>query len=146
MQGLGLSKLATVYLIFGVISKLIMQFPMIALFKVYGPLISTTMATILMVYLNFRKIHLETHINTKKITRRALLLSLLTLIMTIGALVIRNILYLFLDPKQRIDAFIIVLITTIVGSLLYLILALKTTIADHLLGERANLIRHWLPF
>ncbi|MDR1521340.1 MAG: polysaccharide biosynthesis protein [Streptococcaceae bacterium] len=146
LQGLGLSKMATVYLAFGMILKLIMQFPMIALFKVYGPLVSTTIATILMVYLNFRKIYHKTHVNIKKIKRRALLLCLLTFIMSIGTLVIRNVLYLFLDPEQRISAFIIVFIVTIVSSLLYLILALKTTIADHLLGERVNVLRRWLPF
>ncbi|MDR1013315.1 MAG: polysaccharide biosynthesis protein [Lactobacillales bacterium] len=146
LQGLGLSKLATVYLGFGMIVKLVMQLPMIALFKVYGPLVSTTFAVSLMLYLNFRKIHLKTHVNVTKLVRRALLLCLLTFFMSVGTLIVRNILYLFLNPEQRISALIIVLFTTIVGSLIYLVLALKTTIAEHLLGKRVNVLRHWLPF
>ncbi|MDR0690951.1 MAG: polysaccharide biosynthesis protein [Streptococcaceae bacterium] len=146
LQGLGLSKMATIYLIIGMVIKLALQFPMIALFKVYGPLLSTTIAVFLMLYLNFRKIHLETHVNVKKLVRRAILLCLLTFIMSIATLALRSILYIFLDPEQRISALIIVLLATIGGGAFYLLLALKTTIADRLLGERVKVLRKWLPF
>jgi O-antigen/teichoic acid export membrane protein len=146
LQGLGLSKLATIYLATGMAIKLVIQLPMIVLFKVYGPLVSTTIAASVMVYLNFRKIHFKTHVNVQKLLRRGLLLCLLTFIMSIATLALRNILYLFLDPEQRISALIIVLIAAVGGGLIYLLLTLKTTIADRLLGERVKTIRQKIPF
>jgi O-antigen/teichoic acid export membrane protein len=146
LQGLGLSKLATIYLAVGMAIKLVIQFPMIVLFKVYGPLVSTTIAASLMVYLNFRKIHLKTHVNVQKLLRRGLLLCLLAFIMSIATLALRNILYLFLNPEQRISALIIVLIAAIGGGLIYLFLTLKTTIADRLLGKRVKTIWQKIPF
>lgn len=146
LQGLNLNAKAINYLMIGMFVKVILQFPMIALFKVYGPLVSTTIGMGLMAYLNFQKICLETRLDARKLAKVCRPLFFITIVMIASSLLARFILCIFLNPDRRTSSFMLLLLVSFVGGGVYLFLAFKFRIADRLLGKRVERLRRWLPF
>ncbi|MDR3156774.1 MAG: polysaccharide biosynthesis protein [Lactobacillales bacterium] len=146
LQGLSLNSKAIRYLVLGMFVKIILQFPMIVLFKVYGPLVSTTIGMGLVAYLNFRKICLETRIDARKLVKACRPLFFITIVMVISTLLTRSALYIFLNPDRRISSFMLLLLISFVGGSVYLFVAFKFRIADRLLGKRIERFKRWLPF
>jgi len=146
MQGMNLNQVAIKYTLIGSVVKLALQFPMILLFKVYGPLISTTIGMVVIFHLSFKKIREETQIDMRKIGKRSLLFLILSLVMSTAVFVVRTILYLFLSPDQKLSSFIITIVSIIFGVLIYLLLTMKSGIAERILGRRINKIKKFLPF
>ncbi|MFV0557262.1 MAG: oligosaccharide flippase family protein [Enterococcus sp.] len=144
LQGLYENKVAIQYLAIGLAIKLVLQYPFIRAFEVYGPLLTTMIAFAVVGYLNLRKLHEISRFNFKFTARRILLISLLTLIMFVVALFSRLLLGTFLDIDSKSQSFIMVLLVGAIGGGLYGYLALKVRLADQLLGSAADKIRRKL--
>ncbi|MDR2465564.1 MAG: polysaccharide biosynthesis protein [Streptococcaceae bacterium] len=145
LQGMYQNRITVKYLAFGLITKLIFQFPCVYFFEVYGPMISTFIGFAVSCTLITRLIRRVSFVNFKKIWKRVFLLVLMTVIMGIVTIIMSRLLHLFLSPDKKLTAFIIVLISAISGGGVYMYLALATKIADKLLGNRVVRIRNKLP-
>lgn len=141
LQGLYENDKAVKYLLIGFVLKIILQVPMIYLFEAYGPAISSGVSMAVAGYLTAREIYRITRFNVGFTARRVLLIVILGLIMTLGALIIRQVLYIFLSPAVKGQSFIIVMIVGIVGAAIYMYLSLKLRLADRLLGNKMEGLR-----
>lgn len=138
------SRKAVLYSIYGFILKVVLQLPMIYLFKVYGPIIATNLALLLSIVLMYRHLHRTTRFNHKVTIKNALLATLMTLIMAVPVLLTKWGLGLVLSADSRLGSVLYLLMCGGVGIAIYGYLALKTHSLDKLLGTRAESLRQKL--
>ncbi|SJZ60294.1 Membrane protein involved in the export of O-antigen and teichoic acid [Pilibacter termitis] len=134
LQGMYQNRITVKYLMVGLVVKIIVQFPAVKLFEVYGPIISTFVGFGVSCYLITRHIRKVSRVNLSKVTRRTILLLILTLIMALLSFIAKQIFGIFLDDTHKFSSFILVMLTAFVGGGAYLFLSLSTRIADRLLG------------
>ncbi|MBM7690118.1 polysaccharide biosynthesis protein [Enterococcus ureilyticus] len=144
LMGMYENEAAIKYFALGLVLKLIVQYPSIRLFEVYGPLIATMIGFSLSCFLIMRKIKKVSHFNFGLTLRRGLLIFLITLVMMIAAIVMRQFLYLFLDPSRKFQSFLIIMIVAAFGGAVYGYITLKLRLADKLLGAGVGKIRRKL--
>lgn len=144
LQGLYRNKATIVYLLVGILVKLLAQYPVIRLFETYGPLISTALGLGVSSILMTRLIYKITNFDYKLTLRRVLLIFILGTVMLLATLLTRTLLYQFLSPEHKFQSFIIIIITVFVGVAVYGWLGLKTRLADSLMGPKVSKIRRKL--
>ncbi|MGK0551180.1 putative polysaccharide biosynthesis protein [Enterococcus faecalis] len=142
LMGMYENKAAMKYLGIGLLVKLLIQFPCIRLFEAYGPLLASMIGFTVSCYLILRKIRMVTRFNFTMTVRRTLLMFIITMIMVILAVIFRQVLYLFLDPSRRFQAFLIVLLVAAAGGAFYGYAMLKIRLADKLLGKNVVKLRN----
>jgi O-antigen/teichoic acid export membrane protein len=141
LMGMYENKAAMKYLGFGLAVKLIVQYPCIRLFEVYGPLLASMIGFSVSCYFILRKIRQVTRFNYTMTIRRTILMLLVSLTMVVLVVVFRQFLYLFLNPNRRLQAFLIVLLVAIAGGAFYGYTMLKIRLADKLLGKNVKKLR-----
>lgn len=144
LQGLYENKKAMLFLGIGFIIKILLQYPLIWLFEVYGPLLATGIAFLVSAILTTREIHKITGFNFSLTARRTLLIMILTTVMALVASLVKWLMYLGLNPASKSQSFIIVMVVAGVGAAVYGYLGLKLRLADKLLGDRIAGIRRRL--
>lgn len=144
LQGMYHNKEAVVYFFIGLIVKLLLQYPTIRIFQVYGPLVSTSIALGITCWLNVRKMARKGHFNVTLTLRRTLLIALLTLVMVIAAWLARQMFGLVLSSESKIQSFILSMLVAAVGGGVYVYIALKLRLAEKLLGSSMIRLRRKL--
>lgn len=144
LQGLYENKQAMKFLGIGFIVKVVLQYPFIAMFHVYGPLLATAACFLVAAYLTTVHIKRMTDFDIILTLKRTLLILALSLFMTLVAFLTRSLLYIFLSPDSKIQSLILVLIVGGVGMVVYSYLSLKIKLADRLLGDKVAGIRRRL--
>ncbi|NBA62579.1 putative polysaccharide biosynthesis protein [Enterococcus mundtii] len=140
LQGMFENKAAIQYLLVGFLVKLVLQYPAIRIFEVYGPLLATMIGFIISCSLILKKIHQVARFNRKFVWRRTLLIFILTLLMLLAAGLTKMIFGMFLSQDSKFQSLILIVLVAGVGGLVYTYLALKLRLADKLLG-RQGMIR-----
>ena len=79
-----------------------------------------------------------------RIVRRCVLILILTLLMLVVAVIVRQVSYLVLDPSSRWSALAICLLTAGAGGFVYFYLSLKIRLVDKLVGPQARKWRRQL--
>lgn len=140
LQGMFENKAAIQYLLVGFLVKLVLQYPAIRIFEVYGPLLATMIGFIVSCSLILKKIHQVARFNRKFVWRRTLLIFILTLLMLLAAGLTKMVFGMFLSQDSKFQSLILIVLVAGVGGLVYTYLALKLRLADKLLG-RQGMIR-----
>lgn len=140
LQGLSENGMAIKYLILGIIIKLAVQLPMIQLFKVYGPLLATNIGLLITVWLSLKHLRVRYHYNANRTGRRFVGIAAFSLLMFLLVTLIVEVGGKFIDPTRRITAMILVVIAVIFGGGFYAFLALKTSLAQKILGSKVEKI------
>ncbi|MGA5592586.1 putative polysaccharide biosynthesis protein [Enterococcus mundtii] len=140
LQGMFENKAAIQYLLVGFLVKLVLQYPAIRIFEVYGPLLATMIGFIVSCSLILKKIHQVARFNRKFVWRHTLLIFILTLLMLLAAGLTKMIFGMFLSQDSKFQSLILIVLVAGVGGLVYMYLALKLRLADKLLG-RQGMIR-----
>lgn len=141
LQGMFKNKELLVELAIGFILKLVIQYPCIRLFEIYGPIISTTIAFLVTDMLIFRSIYKATDFDIKQFMKRLALILGMTLVMGIVTYSVHSILSLFISRIHRMGAIITFVICMGFGVMTYAYLVLKTRIGDVLLGAKMASLR-----
>jgi O-antigen/teichoic acid export membrane protein len=144
MQGIGENVLAVKYFAIGAIVKFIFQFPMVAIFSAAGSLISTAIGFTVVNWLILRHINQEYGLNYDRISAfigKIVTYSFGTFFI---ALVVTNGLYLIMDPASKLQALIVIGIAVILGGAFYVVLVLRSRLADEIIGVRAESLRRKL--
>ena len=144
LQSINQNRYAIFTLLIGAIVKLILQYPLISIFEVYGPLLATAISFGIICILNLKKIINITHPDIKLLLKRTVLISFSCILMLLVVLLVRNFLYLFLDPERKMHSFLIVIFAAVIGIMTYLFLSFKTGLADNLLGFNAKKLKNKL--
>lgn len=138
LQGISHSRIAVRYFLAGLLLKAVIQIPLIELFEVYGPLVATFIGLSLTCGLCLWKLRRVVRANYQLALRRCVLILILTLVMLIVAVIVRQLSYLVLDPASRWEALAICLLTAGAGGWVYFYLSLKIRLADKLVGPQAK--------
>src|SRR5699024_508327 len=106
-----------------------------------GMLYSTTLGLIVTIFLIFKAMNDFIGFSTKFLVRRTILILLIAFIMGLVTLVVSNGLSLFLDYESRAQSIISLFMIAGVGVSTYGYLALKTRIAEKIIGSPAPSLR-----
>ncbi|WP_367333941.1 polysaccharide biosynthesis C-terminal domain-containing protein [Lentilactobacillus sp.] len=148
MQGLSQNKRAVKFFAMGTVVKLVLQWPCTYYLGAFGPLLSTGIGLmvanwLILRYLNrhfgFDKNMLD--IGFRKITKYSLFMYVAALGTVYGLNFVFN---LFSNPFGRVVSLIVTLAAVVIGGLIYIYLALKSRIADMILGPRSEGLRRLL--
>ncbi|WEV70453.1 polysaccharide biosynthesis protein [Lactobacillus sp. ESL0785] len=136
LQGLSENGLAIKYLILGLIIKIVVQYPMIYLFKIYGPLIATNLGMLAIIFLSLKHLQVNYNFNSGRTSRRFIGITAFSIMMFIIVLAVEKCLEIFLNPAGRWQALIIVAVAVIVGGMFYVFVAIKSNLAQKILGDK----------
>ena len=134
LQAMFRNRKAVLYFVYGSLAKLVLQFPAIALFHSYGPLISTTIGLIIPNVLMYRDICQVTGIRRNIVLKRTILISILTVVMFLLVGFIQWIIGFFFQPTGRLWSFVYVAIIGLMGGGVYGVLSLRTRLLDKVIG------------
>ncbi|WP_155972057.1 putative polysaccharide biosynthesis protein [Streptococcus ruminantium] len=132
------------YFLIGILVKLVLQVPMIYVFKVYGSFISTILGLGIMLYLFYRRIDTVLGIDEKLVVKDVVTISLISLVMGIIVWFVEFLLNLLFPANGYLSSFIHLAISGSAGLLIFVILTLKTHQLDRLIGGRAQVLRRKL--
>ncbi|WP_155962724.1 putative polysaccharide biosynthesis protein [Streptococcus ruminantium] len=132
------------YFLIGILVKLVLQVPMIYVFKVYGSFISTILGLGIMLYLFYRRIDTVLGIDEKLVVKDVVTISLISLAMGIIVWFVEFLLNLLFPANGYLSSFIHLTISGSAGLLIFVILTLKTRQLDRLIGGRAQVLRRKL--
>ncbi|MDO4666580.1 MAG: polysaccharide biosynthesis protein [Streptococcus sp.] len=141
IQALFQNRKAILYFLYGVGVKLLLQVPLIYLFKAYGPLIATTIGLLIPIVLMFQEIRQVTGLNPKNLIKRSLLISILTLLMTFIILVVQLLIGFVFHPSGRISSLIYLVLIGGIGVGIYGGFSLRVRLMDRFIGEKAANLR-----
>ena len=137
-QGLSENILAIKYLVVGLIIKCIIQYPLIRLFQINGPLLATDLAFMFTILLSLKHLKVAFHFNFKRTKRRFIGIVSFSTIMFIVIFALQFILGGFIPADRRVTAMILVGICVGVGILVYGFLALISGLAHSILGPKIS--------
>ncbi|MGM9985740.1 MAG: oligosaccharide flippase family protein [Bacillaceae bacterium] len=136
LQGLNKQKYVIIGLFVGLALKAILNTPFIQLFETNGAILATAIGYGASILLMSNRIKKHGKISFKRVYRRVLLMTLLTVAMVIAVLFTRTILELFLDySADRMQAIIIVGVGAIVGVIVYVGIAWKINLIQKMFGS-----------
>lgn len=141
IQGLYRNWFAVKYTIFGIIAKLVVQYPLIFAFKGYGPLISTAIGMTVSVTFGISYLAKEFGVSIKKIVSDAAQLLAATIVMYIF-LELENYLLLMLFSNSRLVNLIELILLIVTGVIIYGFFILKYGWMDSILGFRVTSIKN----
>ena len=141
IQALFQNRKAIIYFLYGVAVKLILQIPLIYLFKAYGTLLATTIGLIIPIVLMYQEIRKVTGLNPRNLKKRTILTCILTVLMTLVVLISEFIIGYLFQPSGRISSFIYLAIIGGIGVAVYGGFSLSFRLLDRFIGERAASLR-----
>ena len=136
LQGLSENGLAIKYLVLGLIIKILMQYPMIYLFKVFGPLIATNLGMLVIIFMALKHLKVGYNFNQDRTRRRFIGITVFSVTMFLIVLAVEKGLELFLNPASSLQSLIIVVISILVGCVFYGFAAIKSDLAQKILGDK----------
>ncbi|VHD14425.1 putative polysaccharide biosynthesis protein [Streptococcus pyogenes] len=143
-QALFENRKAIYYFAYGILIKLVLQIPLIYLLHAYGPLLATTIALVVPIYLMYRRLYQVTHFNRKLLQKRLLLTLIETLLMGLVVFVANWLLGYAFKPTGRLTSLLYLLIIGGLGMTVYTALTLLTHQLDKLIGSKASRLRQKL--
>src|SRR5699024_3203718 len=140
-QAVNLRRKGIYALAIGLGVKLISQPIFLYILGEIGMLYSTTFGLIVTIFLMFKAMHELIGYSTTFIIRRTFLILLLAFIMGIATYAMSNILVVFLSYERRLQSLIALFIVAGVGVSVFGYLALKTRLAEKIIGPQAQSLR-----
>ncbi|WP_307720550.1 putative polysaccharide biosynthesis protein [Enterococcus florum] len=144
LQGLDGNRLTVGLLAIGMVVKLVAQVPLTFIFKAYGPLLSTFIGLLCSNLFILDRIHNITGFPMRKTLLSIGKITGMSLVMGVVAFLVKLAAQIVLSPDSKTQSLVIILIVAVFGGLTYMFLALKTRIADQLLGARVEGLRRKL--
>ncbi|GBG94514.1 polysaccharide transport membrane protein [Ligilactobacillus salitolerans] len=144
LQGVYENRMAIKYTIVGLIVKVVLQFPMTTLLHGYGPVLATGIGMGVSCYLMLRFINQKFGLELGRLLKSFNQMAVFALIMFVVVLLIVFVSGLFLNVQNRFFAVLVLLVAVGAGAFVYAGLALKTRVADKVLGSKAGSLRRVL--
>ena len=136
LQGLSENGLAIKYLVLGLIIKILMQYPMIYVFKIFGPLIATNLGMLVIIFMAIEHLKINYNFNQDRTRRRFIGITAFSVIMFLLVLAVEKGLELFLSPASSLQSLVIAFVAVVVGCLFYGFAAIKSNLAQKILGNK----------
>lgn len=144
IQAIFENRRAVIYFAIGMLIKVVLQLPMIYLFQVYGPFLSTLVSLTVMLYLFYKRIDAVLGVDEGLIVKDIVTISWISLVMGGIVWILELLLNHLLPAGGYLSSFVHLLLSGGVGVFVFVILTLKTRQLDRLIGGRADLLRRKL--
>lgn len=144
IQAIFENRRAVIYFAIGMLIKVVLQLPMIYLFQVYGPFLSTLVSLSVMLYLFYKRIDAVLGVDEGLIVKDIVTISWISLVMGGIVWLLELLLNHLLPAGGYLSSFVHLLLSGGVGVFVFVILTLKTRQLDRLIGSRADLLRRKL--
>lgn len=144
LQAADLTRPAIKALALGLVTKIVTQVVLVALFGPYGMLWSAIAGFTVSCGLMMKIFHDHTHYSAKRLFRRSFLILIFSLIMGAGTLLAKWGLSFVLTYERTMHSLISLMILSVVGIIIYGYLVLKSRLADRLIGGQAARLRRKL--
>lgn len=144
LQGIDKQKLTVFVILAAVVIKIILNTPLIVTFHTAGAILSTAIALLFAVLCNFYILKKYAKFNFSETWLHFGKIFMYGFIMMIGVELTFFILQMFISPEHKIGSLIILVISVVLGMLIYGSMTMKTRLADQFLGEIPNKIRRKL--
>lgn len=144
IQAIFENRRAVIYFAIGMLIKVVLQLPMIYLFQVYGPFLSTLVSLTVMLYLFYKRIDAVLGVDEGLIVKDIVTISWISLVMGGIVWLLELLLNHLLPAGGYLSSFVHLLLSGGVGVFVFVILTLKTRQLDRLIGGRADLLRRKL--
>ncbi|GGV12612.1 putative polysaccharide biosynthesis protein [Lactobacillus acetotolerans] len=138
LQGLSENGLAIKYLVLGSVIKILLQYPMIYLFKIYGPLISTNIGMLVIIFLAIKHLEVGFNFNIGRTCRRFIGIAVFSIEMFLIVEAVEKVMEIVLTPERRIPALIIVFVSVLAGVIFYIFVTVKSKLAQKILGSKVT--------
>ncbi|NVY96861.1 polysaccharide biosynthesis protein [Lactobacillus sp. DCY120] len=144
LQGLYENKAAIKYFFIGLIVKMILQYPLVGLLNVYGPLMATAIGMGVACWLMIRLLCHNFGFQADSTINRSCGIFCLSLVMLIGISLVNWLGYLWINPENRYLSVLWLIIEVVLGIMIYGYLILKTRLAEKIIGGRMAGLRQKL--
>lgn len=144
LQASNLTRPAIKALLTGLAVKVVSQVLFVAWLGPYGMLLSAMSGFLVSCGMMMIIMHNHTHYSATRLFRRTLLILIISLVMGAGTLLTKFGLDFFIDYNSRFESLASLAVLAAVGILIYGFLALKTRLADRLVGAKAASVRRKL--
>ncbi|PHK50879.1 putative polysaccharide biosynthesis protein [Staphylococcus edaphicus] len=144
LQGIDKQKLTVFVILAAVVIKIILNTPLIVAFHSAGAILSTAIALLFAVLCNFYILKKYAKFNFAETWLHFGKIFIYGFVMMIAVELTFFVLQLFISTEAKFGSLIIVIISVIVGMLIYGGITMKTRLADQFLGDIPNKIRRKL--
>ncbi|KRO16800.1 putative polysaccharide biosynthesis protein [Lacticaseibacillus saniviri] len=144
LQGLFNNRLAIIEMLIGFATKIVLQWPLIFFFNVYGPLMATMIGMAVSSYLMLHSMHEQYHFHARQTVRRVTGITAFSLLMYFAVRVIIFGFNQVVNPASRQWSVVMLIVALVVGVAIYGYLVLKTRLAEYVVGARVSGIRRRL--
>lgn len=144
LQAIDLRRLGIYALLAGLALKLVTQPLFIRIIGESGILFSTIAGLGLTSYFMFSAMYKNVGFSIKFLTRRVLLITILSVIMGIGAAAVNALLSFVVSDSSRLQSLIALMIVGVAGVAIYGYLALKSGLAEKVIGSQATRLKEKL--
>lgn len=136
LQGIDRQKLIILNLLLGILTKLVLNTPLIKAFETDGAILATTCGYIVAISLNMFAIRKTLHYKSNMVIRRILLI----MVVNVGMLSLVFILKWGLEKvftiDNKLDALLVIIVCATIGATFYGFVTLRLGLAQKLFGER----------
>ncbi|HSO59127.1 MAG TPA: oligosaccharide flippase family protein, partial [Paenisporosarcina sp.] len=136
LQGINQQKWIILNLLVGLLIKLALNIPLIALWETNGAIAATVIGYSVAIFMNIAVLVVAQDYRSKLLVRRIALITVMNVVMLVVAAIARLIVVQFMPAESKFDAMFIILIVGAIGGLVYMAIALRLGIAQKLFGER----------
>ncbi|OZU89575.1 cell division protein [Virgibacillus indicus] len=141
LQGINQQKFAVISLSAGLLVKILFNIQLIHMFGAKGAIIGTMLAVGIAVSLNIWRVKATVHFPFKQVNKRTMLIGIFVIIMVIAIWIVKAVLGIFLPFDEERWAAILMLAAGVgTGGVVYLFLAHKSTLLEHVLGKRIGIL------
>lgn len=146
VQGIDKQNLTVFVVLSVLVTKALLNIPMITKFYTVGATMSTIIALFIGVILNFIIIKKYGKFHFRKIIGTLFDIVLYGIVMLLAVEIVYFLFMMNFDITNRLVSVALLAVAVPVGVIVYFILTFKSGLADKILGERANAIRRRLKF
>ncbi|MEH7886056.1 polysaccharide biosynthesis protein [Bacillus sp. JJ1609] len=144
LQGINEQRFTILSLLTGLLVKLSLNIPLIKLFETQGAVLSTALGYTAAIVINMLVIKTFARYPMGFVARRIALIIVFSGLMAGVTMAFYEVLVQFLSPASKFQSIVIIAISAVVGSAVYLYLGLRTKLVDKLFGDRVTKIKRKL--
>ncbi|WP_042459823.1 putative polysaccharide biosynthesis protein [Neobacillus dielmonensis] len=140
LQGINEQRFTVLSLLLGLLIKLSLNIPLIKAMEIRGAVLATALGYSAAIVLNIIVIKMYARYPFRFVWRRSLLIAIFAGLMWGGTKLSYQFLLLFLSPASKVQSVVIIVLSALIGAVIYFYLGLKSGLARRLFGDKVDRI------
>ncbi|MEK5147773.1 MULTISPECIES: polysaccharide biosynthesis protein [Psychrobacillus] len=136
LQGIDRQKLIILNLLLGILTKLILNTPLIKAFETDGAIIATACGYLVAIGLNLFAIRKTLHYKSNMVVRRVMLIIIVNVIMLVLVFLVKLGFGQFMTIDTKLEGLLAIIVCAGIGAVFYAFVTLRLGLAQKLFGER----------